>query len=89
MSIDRGIVRPGPLARIETVAAADGWTLVFERELHHPPAAGCSGLTDPEQLATPSATASPSRQTCPSGWTSWTVLVPSSEPNGCPSITSR
>ncbi len=44
---------PGPLAQTETqIADGGGWTLVFVRDLHHPPATVWGSLTDPEQLAT-------------------------------------
>jgi uncharacterized protein YndB with AHSA1/START domain len=48
--MNRTTFDPGPLADVEVLADADGWTLVFVRELSHPPDAVWAALTDPEQL---------------------------------------
>ncbi|MGH3344260.1 MAG: SRPBCC family protein [Carbonactinosporaceae bacterium] len=41
---------PGPLAEVECRASGDRWTLVFLRDLPHPPERVWAALTDPEQL---------------------------------------
>jgi uncharacterized protein YndB with AHSA1/START domain len=41
---------PGPLAEVSASSDGRQWTLAFVRELHHPPEAVWSALTDPEQL---------------------------------------
>lgn len=41
---------PSPLADVNARAGADGWTLVFVRELRHAPEVVWSALTDPAQL---------------------------------------
>ena len=42
---------PGPPARAECEAADGRWTLVFTRDLRHPPEKVWAALTEPEQLA--------------------------------------
>ncbi len=41
---------PGPLADVECHASDDRWTLVFVRDLRHPPEKVWAALTDPEQV---------------------------------------
>jgi uncharacterized protein YndB with AHSA1/START domain len=41
---------PSPVTPVERVADGDRWTLVFVRELRHPPAEVWHALTDPDQL---------------------------------------
>ena len=41
---------PGPLASVDYEASEDRWTLVFVRDLVHPPATVWAALTDPDQL---------------------------------------
>jgi uncharacterized protein YndB with AHSA1/START domain len=41
---------PGPLAAVNSHASDDGWTLVFRRDLPHPPAKVWAALTEPDQL---------------------------------------
>ena len=41
---------PGPPADAHVVTGADTWTLIFVRELRHPPATVWQALTDPAQL---------------------------------------
>jgi uncharacterized protein YndB with AHSA1/START domain len=41
---------PGPLADARVVPSGDQWTLIFLRELRHPPAAVWRALTDPAAL---------------------------------------
>lgn len=41
---------PGPLAEVDVGASDDRWTLVFIRDLRHPPEKVWSALTDPAQL---------------------------------------
>lgn len=41
---------PGPLAEVELLPSGDRWTLVFVRELRHPPEKVWAALTDPAQL---------------------------------------
>jgi uncharacterized protein YndB with AHSA1/START domain len=49
--MNRTSYRPGPLAHVQREAAADGrWTLVFVRDLRHPPEKVWAALTEPEQL---------------------------------------
>jgi uncharacterized protein YndB with AHSA1/START domain len=43
-------IEPGPLAQVSAVATRDGWTLVFVRDLRHPPERVWAALTDPAQL---------------------------------------
>ena len=40
----------GPLADVSAEPADGGWTLVFVRDLRHPPARVWTALTEPEQL---------------------------------------
>jgi uncharacterized protein YndB with AHSA1/START domain len=40
----------GPLAHVETRPSGGRWTLVFVRDLHHPPDKVWAALTDPTQL---------------------------------------
>lgn len=42
---------PGPLAAVDCRADAQRWTLVFVRELSHPPQKVWAALTEPAQLA--------------------------------------
>lgn len=42
---------PGPLADVRVEASGEQWTLVFVRELRHPPETVWAALTDPGQLA--------------------------------------
>jgi uncharacterized protein YndB with AHSA1/START domain len=42
--------RPTPAGRVETRQDGDHWTLVFVRELAHPPQRVWSALTDPGEL---------------------------------------
>jgi uncharacterized protein YndB with AHSA1/START domain len=39
-----------PIAAVEYLAGEDGWTLVFVRELSHPPERVWAALTDPDRL---------------------------------------
>ena len=48
--MNRANFRPGPLADVSAHSDGDGWTLVFVRELAHPPARVWSALTEPDQL---------------------------------------
>jgi uncharacterized protein YndB with AHSA1/START domain len=41
---------PGPLADATVQPDGDRWTLVFVRDLHHPPAAVWTALTDPAEI---------------------------------------
>lgn len=41
---------PGPLADASVAAAGEQWTLIFVRDLPHPPAKVWAALTDPAQL---------------------------------------
>lgn len=41
---------PGPLATVDSEATGEGWTLVFVRDLRHPPGKVWEALTDPDQL---------------------------------------
>ena len=43
-------LRPGPLAAVHAIADGERWTLVFARDLSHPPAAVWRSLTDPAEL---------------------------------------
>ncbi|MFD1536277.1 SRPBCC family protein [Nonomuraea guangzhouensis] len=43
--------RPSPLAQVDSEATEDRWTLVFTRDLRHPPEKVWAALTEPEQLA--------------------------------------
>jgi len=42
---------PGPLADVAVRSADDRWTLIFSRDLRHPPTKVWAALTDPDQLA--------------------------------------
>jgi uncharacterized protein YndB with AHSA1/START domain len=48
--MNQSTFQPGPLAEVDCVAHEDGWTLVFVRELSHPPDKVWAALTDPAQL---------------------------------------
>jgi uncharacterized protein YndB with AHSA1/START domain len=48
--MNRTTFEPGPLAQVESRSSGDRWTLVFVRELHHPPAKVWAALTDPAQV---------------------------------------
>ncbi|MGW3606003.1 SRPBCC family protein [Micromonospora sp. NPDC005161] len=49
--MDRDAFRPSPPAEVRAEPADGGATLVFVRDLRHPPAAVWAALTDPAQLA--------------------------------------
>jgi uncharacterized protein YndB with AHSA1/START domain len=42
---------PGPLAEVDCGESGDGWTLVFVREMRHPPERVWAALTEPGQVA--------------------------------------
>jgi uncharacterized protein YndB with AHSA1/START domain len=48
--MNRTTFEPGPLAQVESRPSGDRWTLVFVRDLHHPPEKVWAALTDPAQL---------------------------------------
>ncbi|MFB4274469.1 MULTISPECIES: SRPBCC family protein [unclassified Nonomuraea] len=48
--MNRNTFRPGPLAEVDCQAGDGRWTLVFVRDLRHPPEKVWSALTDPDQL---------------------------------------
>jgi uncharacterized protein YndB with AHSA1/START domain len=48
--MDRTSFTPGPLAEAACLAADDGWTLVFVRDLRHPMEKVWAALTEPDQL---------------------------------------
>jgi len=48
--MNRITFEPGPLAEVAIHATADGWTLVFVRDLRHPPEKVWAALTEPAQL---------------------------------------
>lgn len=48
--MNRDDFRPGPPADVTAVQDGDRWTLVFVRELHHPPEQVWHALTDPAEL---------------------------------------
>jgi uncharacterized protein YndB with AHSA1/START domain len=48
--MNRTTFEPGPLAHIECRRSGDRWTLVFVRDLRHPPEKVWAALTDPAQL---------------------------------------
>jgi uncharacterized protein YndB with AHSA1/START domain len=48
--MNRSPFDPGPLADVDCLATEDGWTLVFVRELAHPPEDVWEILTDPAEL---------------------------------------
>lgn len=43
--------RPSPLSPVDCEATEEGWTLVFTRDLRHPPERVWAALTEPGQLA--------------------------------------
>jgi uncharacterized protein YndB with AHSA1/START domain len=48
--MNRTTFAPSPLADVECLAGEHGWTLVFVRDLRHPPEKVWAALTDPAQL---------------------------------------
>jgi uncharacterized protein YndB with AHSA1/START domain len=48
--MNRTTFEPGPLAAVDCQASDDRWTLVFIRDLPHPPEKVWSALTEPAQL---------------------------------------
>jgi uncharacterized protein YndB with AHSA1/START domain len=42
---------PGPLAEVGSEASGDRWTLVFVRDIRHPPEKVWAALTEPARLA--------------------------------------
>jgi uncharacterized protein YndB with AHSA1/START domain len=48
--MDRTTFEPGPLAEVDCLADGDRWTLVFVRDLRHPPDKVWAALTDPAQV---------------------------------------
>ncbi|HWB70813.1 MAG TPA: SRPBCC family protein [Egibacteraceae bacterium] len=48
--MDRPSVAPGALAQVDYHATEDRWTLVFVRDLRHPPQKVWTALTEPAQL---------------------------------------
>jgi uncharacterized protein YndB with AHSA1/START domain len=48
--MNRDDYRPTPPADVTAVNDGDRWTVVFVRELHHPPEKVWQALTDPEEL---------------------------------------
>jgi uncharacterized protein YndB with AHSA1/START domain len=48
--MDRTTFEPGPLAGVECRASEDRWTLIFVRDLRHPPEKVWAALTEPAQL---------------------------------------
>lgn len=48
--MDRTTFDPGPLAEVDSQASDDRWTLVFVRDLRHPPDKVWAALTEPAQL---------------------------------------
>lgn len=49
-AMSRTTFEPGPLSRVECHATDGGWTLVFVRDLRHPPEKVWRALTEPAQL---------------------------------------
>ncbi|MGC5020869.1 SRPBCC family protein [Micromonospora sp. DT47] len=49
--MDRDSFRPGPPAQVAAEPADDRWTLLFVRELRHPPEQVWAALTNPARLA--------------------------------------
>ncbi|MFJ6571840.1 SRPBCC family protein [Streptomyces sp. NPDC091292] len=43
--------RPSPIGQVDYAPAGDRWTLVFTRDLRHPPEKVWAALTEPDQLA--------------------------------------
>ena len=48
--MDPNAFDPGPLAAVDCQSSGDRWTLVFVRDLRHPPEKVWAALTDPAQL---------------------------------------
>lgn len=48
--MNRTTFEPGPLAQVKCHGTDDRWTLVFVRDLRHPPDKVWTALTDPDQL---------------------------------------
>jgi uncharacterized protein YndB with AHSA1/START domain len=48
--MDRNSFEAGPLAEVDCQASDDRWTLVFVRDLRHPPEKVWAALTEPDQL---------------------------------------
>jgi uncharacterized protein YndB with AHSA1/START domain len=48
--MSRTTFEPGPLAEVACLASDDRWTLVFVRDLRHPPEKVWAALTEPAQL---------------------------------------
>lgn len=48
--MNRSTFTPGPLADIDCLAEEHGWTLLFVRDLSHPPEKVWAALTEPAQL---------------------------------------
>jgi uncharacterized protein YndB with AHSA1/START domain len=48
--MNSGTFEPGPLVDVDCVPADTGWTLVFIRDLLHPPERVWAALTEPRQL---------------------------------------
>ena len=48
--MNRTTFEPSPLAQADYVAEGDAWTLVFVRELRHPPERVWAALTEPAQV---------------------------------------
>jgi uncharacterized protein YndB with AHSA1/START domain len=48
--MNRTTFQPGPLAEVDCQASDDRWTLVFVRDLRHPPEKVWAALTEPAQL---------------------------------------
>jgi len=48
--MNRDAYRPSPLGQAEADKDGEHWTLVFHRDLRHPPAKVWAALTDPQQL---------------------------------------
>jgi uncharacterized protein YndB with AHSA1/START domain len=49
--MDRSTYQPSPLTDVDCVRDNDRWTLVFVRDLRHPPEKVWAALTEPAQLA--------------------------------------
>lgn len=49
--MDRSTFQPSPLTDVDCVADGDRWTLVFVRDLRHPPEKVWAALTEPAQVA--------------------------------------
>lgn len=48
--MNRSDFEPGPLHEVQRQRSGDRWTLVFTRDLRHPPERVWAALTEPEQL---------------------------------------